>query len=95
MDDTITVVNNIPAMSFKNKNLQNTMTRKLSVILENIDTDNYAEAYDKLLNDVLKKTDGCAENGTPDKNDWIKSCTEQAQVYPLIIEALGLLANLI
>lgn len=38
--------------------------------------------------------DGCALNGSPENNDWIKSYTYQNQAYPLLNEALTLLENL-
>jgi len=34
------------------------------------------------------KTDGCAETGQPDKNDWIITCEEQNEIYPLVIETI-------
>jgi len=34
------------------------------------------------------KTNGCAETGRPDKNDWIITCEEQGELYPLIIETI-------
>jgi hypothetical protein len=95
LDDSIVTINSLPPTAFINETLQNTMTRKVSVVLTNVAEDNYNAAYHKLLNDVLKKTDGCAETGSPDKNDWIKSCSDQALVYPLIIAALDLLSNLL
>ena len=55
----------------------------------------YQEAYDKLFNDVLKKTDGCANEGAPDSNDWIEDCGAQAEVYAFIMETLDLLSKLI
>lgn len=53
------------------------------------------EALNKLEHDLLGKTNGCAESGAPDKNDWIKDCDAQTQVYPLIREAIELLTNLL
>ncbi len=53
-----------------------------------IDSENYQAALGKLENDILKKTDGCAKKGEPDKNDWIKTCEEQGQIYPFIIETI-------
>ena len=45
--------------------------------------------------DISGKTNGCATGGSPDKNDWITTCDGQNQVYPLIMEAIELLENLI
>ncbi len=61
-----------------------------------IDQENYQEALDKLRNDILGKTNGCAEGGNADKNDWIGDCASQSTVYPLLLETITLLtaANL-
>ncbi len=32
----------------------------------------YSEALNKLQNDILKKTNGCAETGEPDRNNWCR-----------------------
>jgi hypothetical protein len=54
----------------------------------------YRVAYVQLDNMVQGKMDGCAKNGSPGCNDWIKCCSSQNQVYPLVNEALVLLDNL-
>ncbi len=54
----------------------------------------YNGALNKLENDILAKTDGCAETGEPDKNDWITSCEGQNQVYPLIMETIEYVRSL-
>ena len=54
----------------------------------------YEDALDKLQNDILQKTDGCATESSPDKNDWIITCENQAIVYPLILRAIELLERL-
>lgn len=48
----------------------------------------YNGALGKLENEILAKTDGCAEGGEPDKNDWIVTCEGQDEVYPLIMETI-------
>ena len=88
-------VNSLDPAELKNKNMKNTLTKKINAVIEKIDEGLYAEALDKLKNDVLKKTDGCAVNGEPDKNDWIKDCDAQDVVYPLIVEAIELLSQLV
>ena len=88
-------VNSLDPAEFKNKNMKDTFTKKINAVIGKIDEGLYAEALDKLKNDVLKKTDGCAENGEPDKNDWIKDCEAQGVVYPLIVEAIDLLSQLV
>jgi hypothetical protein len=87
--------NEIPKEIFKNKNMRNAVTNKLNAVIDMVDQGLYEESYDKLQNDILKRTNGCADTGAPDKNDWIEDCEEQATVYPLIIETLALLEELI
>jgi len=89
------VINELDPESFKNKNMGNALTNKINAALEMIDQGYYLDAIDKLENDILQKTNGCADTGAPDKNDWIETCEEQNEVYPFIIEAIGLLENLI
>jgi hypothetical protein len=49
----------------------------------------------KLGHGILGKINGCAEIGTPDKNDWIKTCDAQNQIYPQIVEVIELLRDMI
>ena len=98
LQDTITTINDpaaIPNGAVKNKNLKNALTNKINSALLLIDQGSYEEALDKLQNDILGKTDGCATIGTPDKNDWIKDCDAQNQVYPLVVQTIEMLQNLI
>ncbi len=74
-------------------NLANALTNKINAAFSMIDSGQYAEAIDELQNDVLRKTDGCATGGMPDNNDWLNACTEQDQVYPVIIEVINFLSS--
>jgi hypothetical protein len=56
--------------SLKNANMANALSNKIDEVLAMIDTGNYQAALKKLENDILAKTDGCANSGQPDKNDW-------------------------
>ena len=87
-----TTINALPASAFKNANMANTLTNKINAVLQLIEQGQYAAARDKLQNDILNKTDGCASTGTPDKNDWILDCASQTQIDVLIREALQRLA---
>lgn len=93
LTQTITTINGLSPEVFKNPNMRNALTNKINAVLQLIDQGLYLDAIDKLENDILKKTDGCATVGAPDKNDWIKDCATQAQVYALIIEAIRLLGG--
>ena len=35
-----------------------------------------------------------ANDGEPDKNDWIETCDEQEQIYPLVIETIEYVESL-
>lgn len=72
-------------------NLANALTKEINAAFSMIDNGQYAEAIDRLQNDILGKTDGCATGGVPDNNDWLKTCNEQNQVYPVMIEVISFL----
>ena len=94
LQDLSGIILQLPDAVFKNKNMGNTLVKKINEVLLKIDQAEYREAINQLKNDILKKTDGCAQSDSPDKNDWIINCESQAVVYNLIIEALDLLADL-
>lgn len=95
VQDLETVITSLNPDVFKNANMQNTLINKLNAVIANIEAGNYAGALGQLQNDILGKTDGCATSGAPDKNDWIKDCEAQNQVYPLIMEVIELVRRLI
>jgi len=74
--------------TLKNKNMKNALLNKINAVQGMIADGLYAEALDKLENDILQKTDGCAETGQPNKNDWIINCEGQSVLYPLVIETI-------
>ncbi len=88
--EAVDVINALDPDIFKNKNMGGALTNKINAALESIDLGYYEDALAKLQNDVLKKTNGCAESmpPAPDKNDWIETCQEQGQVYPLVLQAI-------
>jgi PKD domain len=93
--ETVERINLLDPESLKNKNLSNALTNKINAALAMIDEGLYEDALDKLEHDILGKTNGCAEIGTPDKNDWIKTCDAQNQIYPQIVEVIELLRDII
>jgi hypothetical protein len=74
--------------SLKNKNMKNALLNKINEVLKMIEEGNYTSALSKLEHDILAKMNGCGETGEPDKNDWIITCEQQNQIYPLIIETI-------
>ena len=94
--EAIAVVRSLPPEILKNGNItKDSIINKIEVALNMIGNERYKTAVGKLTNDVVEHTDGCANSGEPDSNDWIMTCEGQSQVYPLIIEAIGHLQNLI
>ena len=102
------VIAGLPVEVFRNQNMGVPLINKIDAVLTMLDQgdyeealnsmqdeDDYEEALNKLKNDILAKTNGCAEIGTPDNNDWILTCEAQNEVYPLILEAIELLEDLI
>lgn len=84
----IDAINALGPKAFKNPNMKHALTNKLSVAIQLVDQGVYSDAADKLQNDVLAKTDGCAQTGGLDQNDWITDCAAQAQIYPLVLGAI-------
>jgi len=93
--DSMNIINNLPPSTLKNPNMTNALTNKIAAAVQLIEQGNYGEALDKLTNDILSKTDGCATVGAPDKNDWITDCATQDQVYPHLIEVITLLQQIV
>ena len=48
----------------------------------------------KLKFDIQRKTNGCATFGWVDRNDWIRNCNAQGQVYPQLVELIELLEQM-
>ena len=80
--------------NLKSKNLKKPYINKINIAQELIDSGNFTGALSKLENDILQKTNGCAETGEPDKSDWIITCEEQSEVYSLIIETIEYVKSL-
>ena len=98
LNDLVDVINTLAIDSpeaFSNKNHSKTLTNKINSVLKSIDKEDYEDALNKLENDILKKTDGCALDGSPDKDDWIVDCVAQAEVYTLILDAIDQIQTLI
>ena len=88
-------IQSIPPENLHNENAATPLTKKIEATLTKIAEGSYQEALDKLQNDILKKTDGCDKIGEPDNNDWILTCEDQAEVYPLVMRAIELLQRLV
>jgi beta propeller repeat protein len=86
----------LPPGALKNENMRNTLNNKLNAVMAKIEAGEYASALQKLENDVLGKTDGCPGSSppAPDANDWLRSCGDQAVLYPLVLDAIAAVLSL-
>ncbi|UCF43007.1 MAG: right-handed parallel beta-helix repeat-containing protein [Planctomycetota bacterium] len=92
----IDAIHNLDPEGLKNKNvISDSMINKITTVLNMIEQGRYQSAMDKLERDLLDHIDGCANTGSPDKNDWVITCEGQAEVYPLILQAIELLQHLV
>ncbi len=73
---------------------QNALLQHLSNAVTALGSGRTADARQQIQL-ALSRVDGCALRGTPDGNgpgrDWLTSCVSEAQVYPLLSEALAAL----
>jgi hypothetical protein len=90
-----TIISMLNISVFKNSNMKNGLLNKVNAVIANIEAGDYAYALDQLQNDILAKTGGCATSGSRDKNDWLKTCDAQNQVYPYIIQLIQLVQGMI
>jgi hypothetical protein len=95
----------VPESFLNNKNNSIPVSKKLYVVLKTVtkaeeETDPviranlYHASLQKLIHDILPKTDGCAATGTPDNNDWITDCETQSDFYDPIVSLIGILEAL-
>ena len=85
----------LPDVAFRNKKNRTAAKNKIDVVIGMIDQGLYKQALEKLENDILQKTDGCAVSGTPDKNDWLIDCQYQTTIYNYVSDAIETLRNII
>jgi len=88
-------INELDPENFSNEDSAAALTNEIDFVLSLIDDELYTEALDVLESDILERTNGCANIGEPDENDWITTYEGQGEVYPLIVEAIELLESLI
>ncbi len=94
LNSIIVKINELDPTVFKNKNMQNVLTSKINTILTHNVSCEFQEELNRLEHDMLCKTDGCAETGSPDRNDWIQNCESQNLIYPYLMEVIDLIRAL-
>ena len=96
LNEAIRRIRNLdPAILKNGPGTSDSLINKINVIIDMVNTGNYSDARTKLNNDVAQRTNGCADIGNPDSNDWILTCEGQNQIYPLVTQAMSLLEHLI
>ena len=79
LDALIDVIEMQSDTAFKVKSSKKALVNKIGAIKKQVACGAYAEALEKLKEDVLKKTDGYL-SGAVDANDWVKDLTVQQQL---------------
>lgn len=87
LQEAIAAINGLDPAVFTNANLQNALTNQIGAILGKIAGGDYEGALNQLTHAVLKRVDGCEAEDAPDRTDWVTTCTAQANVYPLLVQA--------
>ena len=101
--NAITIIKGLEDDAFKKKahKRKKSLINKINAVLSDIDEDDefeledFEDAHDKLVSDILPKLDGCANSVSPDRKDWIITCAAQGQVYPVLQLAVALLEQAI
>jgi hypothetical protein len=95
LQEAMAVVSALPPAAFKTSTMQRGFVNQINTAIIRVKRGKYASALHLVQGGILVKTDGCAASGKPDKNDWLKDCTNQATVYALLQEALACLESMI
>ncbi len=66
--------------AFTLRNAKKILLNSIAVIRAQLNRDNEQPVTVQLRN-LVARVDGCIDNGKPDQNDLLESCSEQARVY--------------
>jgi len=97
LSDAVAALNALDASDFRFRKAHRFLTKKINFALHGIEKDRYHLALVILDRTVLRRMDGCALRGEPDKSagiDTIVTCQAQAAVYPDVLHAVELLQDL-
>ena len=86
LSEAATIIGDLTRPDVRGKDASK-LADKVNSVINMIGAGLYADALATLEIDLIKKTDGCALKGSPDKKDKIKTCEAQDQVYPLLTQA--------
>ncbi len=92
LQQAIDTINAMPLgrAQFANRAAKHIMTKKLTRAIHNVDHDRLLLAKIQ-VHLVLRRLDGCADFGVPDRNDWLNKCVHQNAAHPLLETALDML----
>ncbi len=93
--EAICEVKSIPRSHFRCRRMKKILTKIIYINMMLADRGRYRGAYMQMRYGIIRKLDGCERNGCPDRNDWIRKCESQELVYPLLVEAKELLAEIL
>lgn len=89
-------VDELDSSIFSKKNNRKNLTKGIDEVISLIEEGLYPDALSKLQGgSVLGKTDGCADSGAPDNNDWILDCSSQDELYELLTQAVACLEDML
>lgn len=85
------VIRGLPPGALRSGGQVKALIAKLNTFIQDIDKQDYAAALGKLEDDVLLRVDGCAISSppTPNGDDFIRNCADQATVYPLVLDLIA------
>jgi len=94
--DANDVITEIPVEGLDAPEHSNSLTNMVAQIIDSIQKRQYPPATHHKLDNAIERTDGCALRGAVDPmgggtsriaGDWVTDCTEQADLYALLISA--------
>jgi hypothetical protein len=94
LQDMGALVGSLDSSVFKNAGMKNRLINKINAVTAKIEKRRYRLALNLLRNGILKTTNGCASLGRPDRNDWIRDCASQAQVYNDVSDIIAMTRKL-
>lgn len=94
--ETLNIITGLPPGSVTTSGNQTALGNFLTQVIDSLQKAKVNKAREK-LEKAIARTDGCALRGSPDitggatKKDYVISCVDQNEIYPLLVSALALL----
>ncbi len=97
LQDLVTYINGLPNVDaqgrkvFKHKKARRVLVHDLMTSFRMMKDNKYRAALERLNNRDKRALDGCSVNGSPDRNDLIRTCAEQTKALQMLQEATAYL----